>query len=304
MAYRLVRGEFHLFYSGKNGVHVGSQPDGDSVWFKPNNKAHLKNIGGRNAKYNQKGKGDFTQLRLEGIDALELHYEGAHQKEAETVDARDSLLKGLGFNEVKFSKPTNLTAIPTHVSSASPHPIPGYILTRNIDPYGRPVSFVFKGNPKPVDRSGEEVWLDLPRFKKSLNAQLTAAGHVYPGYYTGLPVDIRDAITTLAQKAQKSPKQVWKVDRSIKGAKVASLQKLHDLALWPKLFRRLVKYFKEGNANLSNFNAWLRSDPNNDDQLWIISRGEYGNLHDVVKVAGKDKIKMTYRSEDIVIVPR
>ena len=33
MPYRLVKGEFHLFY--KKQKRVGSQPDGGSVWFKP-----------------------------------------------------------------------------------------------------------------------------------------------------------------------------------------------------------------------------------------------------------------------------
>ena len=33
MSYRLIEGEFHLFYRRQR--HVGSRPDGDSVWFKP-----------------------------------------------------------------------------------------------------------------------------------------------------------------------------------------------------------------------------------------------------------------------------
>jgi hypothetical protein len=34
MGYNLVKGEFSLFYNINR--HVGSRPDGDSIWFKPN----------------------------------------------------------------------------------------------------------------------------------------------------------------------------------------------------------------------------------------------------------------------------
>ena len=43
MPYRLVKGEFHLFY--KKQKLVGSQPDGDSVWFKPDDRALLSELG-------------------------------------------------------------------------------------------------------------------------------------------------------------------------------------------------------------------------------------------------------------------
>ncbi len=33
MAYRIVKGTFHLFYVAER--RVGPQPDGDSLWFKP-----------------------------------------------------------------------------------------------------------------------------------------------------------------------------------------------------------------------------------------------------------------------------
>ena len=39
MPYRLVKGEFHLFYQADR--HVGSQPDGDSIWFRPNRSVVL-----------------------------------------------------------------------------------------------------------------------------------------------------------------------------------------------------------------------------------------------------------------------
>ena len=73
---------------------------------------------------------------------------------------------------------------------------------------------------------------------------------------------------------------------------------------WPKLYRRLFAFFKEGNTSLGAFDAWLRADSNQrDDQVWIISEGHLGNLHDVIDVSG-NQIRMVCWPEDIVIVPR
>ena len=35
MAYRIVKGRFHLCYRNAKGAVRGSKPDGDSIWFEP-----------------------------------------------------------------------------------------------------------------------------------------------------------------------------------------------------------------------------------------------------------------------------
>jgi hypothetical protein len=64
MPYKLIEGEVRLFY--RSTRLVGSRPDGDSTWFKPDNPNLLSDIGHRSADFN---KGGFAQLRFEGIDA-------------------------------------------------------------------------------------------------------------------------------------------------------------------------------------------------------------------------------------------
>ncbi len=44
MGYRLIQGTFKLYDQGQR--HVGSQPDGDSVWFEPDQPDLLRNRGG------------------------------------------------------------------------------------------------------------------------------------------------------------------------------------------------------------------------------------------------------------------
>ena len=57
MPYTLIKGKFALQYQGQR--RVGSRPDGDSVWFKPNQPNLLNNLGGRSAEFNN---GNFGRI--------------------------------------------------------------------------------------------------------------------------------------------------------------------------------------------------------------------------------------------------
>ena len=239
MSYRLVSGEFALHYQGER--HVGSKPDGDSVWFKPDEPQFLSGLGGRDADFNG---GDLAQLRFEAIDALELHYPGSdHQHASAAKAARDFLLDKMGFTDVEYAPNAD---IPTYVRSSVPSSLRGHILTRTIDPFGRPVSFVFTGSVQEED--GQDVFLRADRASQSLNALLMAQGHVYPAYYTGrngvggLPWDLRECFTELAYEAGVGVKGVWAVDVSRANPRIRNRQELMELAIWPKLYRRLAKH--------------------------------------------------------------
>lgn len=89
-------------------------------------------------------------------------------------------------------------------------------------------------------------------------------------------------------------------DVSTKGFTAKDTEGIEPLVAWPKLFRRLVSYFGDGHRGLAGFDAWLRD--GNDDQVWIVSRAELGNLHDVFEVRG-DKVRMKYGPGDLIAVP-
>ena len=300
MSYRLIKGKFRLYYQGTR--KVGSQPDGDSVWFEPDQPALLSNLAGRSADFNG---GGLAQLRFEGIDALELHYPGNdHQRADAAVAARDVLLARIGFTAVTYAPHDDIDRT---VRTSTPVEIRGYILARTIDPFGRPVAFVYTGNPPEND--GTDIFLRTPRLNQSLNARLMSLGHVYPAYYTarnnqgGLPSDLRDHLTDLAINAWNADRGLWPVDDSRNNPRIRNRGELMALAIWPKLYRRLAIYFRAGNAGLANFETWLRAEPHRDDEIWIIPTSELGNLHDVVEITG-DRINMLYWSEDLMIVPR
>jgi hypothetical protein len=78
------------------------------------------------------------------------------------------------------------------------------------------------------------------------------------------------------------------------------------LAIWPKLYRRLAKYFDDPNADHSNlygFRAWLHADRSSRDDLMIVLPiGELLNLSDILKITAKT-IRMKFSPKDLVIVP-
>lgn len=302
MSYRLIKGKFALHYTRADGRQQGSYPDGDSIWFKPDEPELLQDLGGRSADLNG---GGFAQLRFEGIDALELHYPGSnHQHKDGTVAARDFLLKKTGFTNVTFKdKPE--PEIDSYVQFCVPIDISGYILSQTIDPYGRPVSFVFTGNISRPD--GDDVFLEVDKMEQSLNAKLMKKGHVYPAYYAprgdvgGLPWDLRNRLTSLSDNAWMRYWGVWEFDVSRENPQIKNMDELMELAIWPKLYRRLALYFKDDNNGLANFEQWL-TDKNKDDRVFIMSRGEHTHLHNTFDI-NNNRINMRYWPEDIIIYP-
>ena len=115
--------------------------------------------------------------------------------------------------------------------------------------------------------------------------------------------DLRDRMTALADLAWQQDRGVWALDGSLAGSRVRNASDLETLAIWPKLYRRLFSFFKDGNSSLSDFDGWLRADPDErDDEIWIIPQAHRGNMHDVVEVSG-GSIRMLYWPEELIVVP-
>ncbi len=76
MPFTVISGTFHLVGMTKAGAASGFEPDGDSMQFKPNNSKLLDRLETQGSNYRLTTIGS-TQLRFEGIDALELHFEGS-----------------------------------------------------------------------------------------------------------------------------------------------------------------------------------------------------------------------------------
>lgn len=78
MPFLVVTGTFHLVGRTPSGNPSGFEPDGDSVQFRPTDQSLLDRVTRVGSPYRPTSIGS-TQLRFEGIDALELHFDGSHQ---------------------------------------------------------------------------------------------------------------------------------------------------------------------------------------------------------------------------------
>ena len=93
--YRVMPTSFDLYYKAIQGdiMLVGSEPDGDTVRFKPDNMDLFDDINWGHLVKPSNRDGSI-RLRLEAIDAPETHYGKYGQKLG--VESRDVFLKLLG----------------------------------------------------------------------------------------------------------------------------------------------------------------------------------------------------------------
>ncbi|MBO2445665.1 hypothetical protein J4573_01035 [Actinomadura barringtoniae] len=285
MSLYLIKGQYRI---------RGSQPDGDSVHFFPDDAAAFTKLH-LNARVGASGA---AQLRLDAIDALETHYtppghggRTLHQPLELAHAAGARLLELLGF--------TNVVRTGEVVSSATPDATPGYILTRFGDKYGRPVALAFPGTIDQPDLG--LVFTDAALLKKSVNYQLLSEGLVYPTFYSKLYLDLRVALTQAADAAREAKTGIWGADATTDGATIHAQSDLSErLVLLPKLFRRLAEYFATapGDPSLGHFKAFLST---LNDRLYVISEGRATGFDTVIDVNG-DTVKLTKAVTDLIFV--
>ncbi|MFG2226312.1 hypothetical protein [Streptomyces sp. NPDC048644] len=295
MSYTLLRGLFVIRYPDL--PRQGPEPDGDTVKFRPDSPALVEGLprpSGMPPDINARG----ISVRLEAIDALETHFGGTHQELVGANAARERLLALLGFTGVTFFEDH-----PNKVEAADQDSLRGYVLSNGIDANGRLIGFVFPGDP--VEPDGADVFLEEARVDASPNATLMTEGLAYPAFYATLPVALRIHLAGKSRAARAAKAGLWRNSTADPNGKatVANLDALRQLVMWPKLFRRLVPYFAAGATDFTAFDAWLRADKvHRDDPLFLLDRGEFGNMHDVISAGGSD-IQLTVWPEEFIISP-
>jgi len=166
------------------------------------------------------------------------------------------------------------------------------------DKGGRPISYLFVGEPKWED--GSEVFLTHQMLRDTVNYQQMQAGFAYPLYYNTLFADLRSEFSVALAHARQNASGYWPHDRTTSGVTVTSRA---DLAatppIWPKLWRRLHRYF--GNAHsLADFVDFLEEE---DERVDILSIMEERGLQDLVEVQG-DNVRLVEPPENLRIVAR
>ncbi len=265
-----ISGTFHI---------TGYNPDGDSLHFQALNTDNWGRLRGRPVQLNRLGQ---AQLLLEGIDALELNFEGRHQPLKYAREALDFLLSHLGIRGNLFG--------PSHARDGAA----GYILARHAEKNRRPVAFVFAGAHEWPD--GEKVFLDAALIRKSVNYLLLREGLVYPTYYEGLYADLREELTRGVQEARKKRLGLWPRDCTNSGVAMDEGRNgLDKCIILPKLFRRLVRFLKE-NRDISEFKDYLAAPP---DPAIHLPTGRFTNLAALVELRDHT-VKLTAAPEELV----
>ncbi|MCP4348129.1 MAG: hypothetical protein GY795_21715 [Desulfobacterales bacterium] len=294
MSYKLIKGEFHIFYS--NNPRQGPEPDGDTLKFLPDDPKLVESLHRPGSAVPNFNNHKMINIRFEGIDALELHFNDMHQNLELAEAARNFVLKEAGFDEVKF-----LDDLPFKVENAKPHPTRGYIYASSLDEHGRIIAFVHPGNTGQVD--GVDTWVDVATMEQSLNARLLKERLVYPAFYRSLPIELKDRLAELTVQARgNNDYGIWSNPESHVNQQIdiPDLDTLQDKIIWPKLFRRLASYFVAGHQDLGQFDSWLRADPKNRDDQLILPNRDVINMHDLIEING-DRIRMLHPPEEIII---
>lgn len=283
----LIQGNFRV---------IKAAPDGDSIRFYPHDPEQWEKLPTQ-VRPNRTGG---VQLRLDSIDSLETHFQTRggigiqHQPLEFAHSAASELLKFFGFK--KISRSANEV-----VTTAEPEEVPGFILTRFADKYGRAVAFAFKGSSDEED--GSSIYLDKSLLKKSANYHVLAKGLAYPTFYSKLYPDIRKELVNISEKARKENKGLWAVDKTNQGFLLEDLETITDnIVILPKLFRRLIGYLaiNDGSVSLDGFSKYLKS---LNDRLVILPEGHITGFDFVVKVDGQN-IKLTTKPEDLIFLEK
>lgn len=294
MPFLLLRGTLHIVGKNKQGKPTGFQPDGDSIHFKPKKKSRLDDLPRRKRPYRLSGIGSVN-LRFEGIDAPELHYLGWRQPAPLAEQARDFLLEQIGVTNVQY-KENGVTVDPPADDGQK-----GFILSRELEVNGRPVSFVFVGAPPNDD--GKWIHLTPSMLENSLNYKLLKQGCAYPLFYDSLYADLRQKMTAAARDAQSNGHGIWQAPPT-QPVRLTVNDEARQISptIFPKLFRRLRDYFAADNTGLSGLAAWMDEKGEN-DEVWQLPEWNRTHLDNVVKIQG-NKIALERDPINLVFVSR
>jgi endonuclease YncB( thermonuclease family) len=281
MSYTLIRGRFHV---------VGYQPDGDSLRFEADSPLHWNTVGNVGANNDPR-----VQLRLEGIDAPEVHIGAKHQPLDLANAARDRMLDLLNITNVQYNSPAGKTVTAANDNRRGTI-LAGGVATR------RPICFVFAGDRFGSANSGSQYNPTVAQVCSSVNATLLEEGHAYPLFYRTLDVAVRDAFTDLTIAAYNARRGLWPYDWSDS----FSVQNLDDIqyyyCIFPKLFRRLLRYMRNHTSGAGFVTALANNQSGTNDRLELVTNpGVKIRLANVLQQTGNSTtIRMLQYPEHLI----
>jgi endonuclease YncB( thermonuclease family) len=283
MPSKLIKGTYHV----KNRA-----PDGDSIAFQANNTANWDFFNwSRGFRKPTPEKNRPIQLRIEGIDSLETHYEGFTQPLAIAKSATDALLRAFGIPVLTYN--LNFTKIVTAGDA-----VEGAIIAADVDGYDRPIAYALLGDHGLADGAELPALTDA-MVELTINYKLAADGLVYPTFYTTTNETGLAAISRAAAAAIEDRRGIWAFDRSLGFQFWGPRTILEEAVILPKLFRRLVNFCEESD-DMAKLAVWLAGKR---DPFTVISTGQrFQKLSDLVFVNGRE-VGLKFDPLDVMFRP-
>lgn len=350
--YTLIKGCFYA---------VGFSPDGDSIRFQADEDSRWLQIQTENReKFEQRMKDDegLVTLRLQGVDALETHYapptprmprhlrkkaevsplskpRGGSQHQPGNLGrvASNAFMAMLGVQEPVWRKwgrntwvdQATIVANGTErvVEEKLQDRIPGYIVCNDVERNGRPIAWVFAGEPAHKDGSRLSEGELAEMLPYSANYKLLQQGLVYPYFFMTLPGILRGKLIEATQaaheaaRAQANPRNIWTLDETDRGIDIRVLEDVTErYAVLPYLFRRIVRAWHNGRvqayhdavergaATISEEALRLRLDGFFEDanpHLFVVSTQDFTRLDSVLSIEA-NRLTMHYYPYDLVFL--
>ena len=177
---------------------VGSELDGDSIRFYPDDPSHWSLVPGPPAVHTNASGG--AQLRLDAIDALETHYAAPGAAAAPAADVR---ARG-GGRVVALAGLSRVTRDGEEVAAvATPDARPGS--SSRGAPTATDVAWRSSDAGRRPAKDAISVHVNVTLLRKTANHRLIATGLAYPTFYLKLYPDLRTELTRQAQRRAAPP---------------------------------------------------------------------------------------------------
>ncbi len=333
--YRVFRGQLYA---------VGLKPDGDTITFLPRDLAGVAALPDADGKVGSvefdAGKNGAVSVRLQGLDALETHYQPAvtevkpagvatpaapkpsvgnhHQRYDLSRKAAGALLGMLGvtitdadWHSWGYLRRVSVGGVV--VDDRFQENVEVVVVADGADTKGRVLGWVFPGSAALTDGQILSEAELVAVVKQSCNAQMLSQGLAWPYFYMTLASALRGKLSSAAGIAQRYGRGVWPLDHTRSGMSAATVTALNDEAvLMPYLYRKLLRswrievlatWWAGGDVSAAALES-LRVGSlfvSGDPYVYTVSDRQFLRLSEIVSVEG-GALKMARKAQDIVFL--
>ena len=336
VSYQVFRGQIYA---------VGMKPDGDTLTFRPHNPSAVAALpdseGNAGTAAFDADKNNAVSVRLQGVDALETHYQPAvgdnkpagatapvgvskpsagnhHQRLDLSHAAAHALLGMLGVTVTEadwhsWGYLRRVTVGARVVEEKFKEAVEAVVVAESVDRNGRLLGWVFPGSVALAEGATLTEADLLGLLKQSCNAQLLSQGHAYPYFYFTLSTALRSKLSIATSTAQRYRRGLWAQSTPSGSLAIPTVSALNDtVILLPYLFRKLLRswrlralatYWAGGDVSAAALETLDVGAlfESGDPYLYTVSDRQFVRLSQVVTASG-GTLTLTRKPQDLVFL--